>query len=83
MSMSNGKTIYHVSFGDDDNHYFGSIAAIFDRFTPQELGVSQSRLYDVAITPEKPYKNGKIVIRKSLICRKKTNRKLPPHHDGH
>lgn len=78
---ANGKTIYHVSFGDDANYYFGSLAAIFDRFTPSELGVSLSRLYCVAITPEKPYKNGKIVIRKSLLCRKKTHRKLPPRQD--
>lgn len=78
---SNGRTIYHVSFGDDANYYFGSIAAIFDHFTPSELGVSLARLYDVAITPEKPYKNGKVVIRKSILCRKKGNRKLPLHHD--
>ena len=74
---SNGKTIYHVSFGDDANYYFGSIAAIFDRFTPSEIGVSLSRLYDVAITPEKPYRNGKVIIRKSILCRKKTHRKRP------
>jgi hypothetical protein len=30
-----GQTIYHVSFGDDDNHYFGSIATdyFFSRFS--------------------------------------------------
>lgn len=77
MNMSNGKTIYHVSFGDDANYYFGSIAAIFDHFTPSELGVSLARLYDVAITPEKPYKNDMCIIRKGVLVRKKTNRKNP------
>ena len=66
----NGMTIYHVSFGDDDNHYFGSLAAVFDRFTAQELGVSLARLYDCNITPEKPF-------RKGTLHRKKTNRKNP------
>lgn len=73
----NGMTIYHVSFGDDDNHYFGSLAAVFDRFTAQELGVSLSRLYDCNIIPEKPYRNKKVIIRKGTLHRKKTNRKNP------
>lgn len=73
----NGMTIYHVSFGDDENYYFGSLAAIYDRFTPSEMGVSLARLYDVTITPEKPYRNKKCIIRKGFLQRKKTNRKVP------
>lgn len=73
----NGMTIYHVSFGDDDNYYFGSLAAVFERFTAQELGVSLARLYDCNITPEKPYRNKKVIIRKGTLHRKKTNRKNP------
>ena len=46
----NGTTIYHVSFGDDENYYFGSIAAIYDHFTPSQLGVSASRLWNYGIT---------------------------------
>lgn len=75
--MTNGNTIYHVSFGDDDNHYFGSLAAIYDRFTPKEIGVSLARLYDINITPDKAYKNDKCIIRKGVLMRKKTNRKNP------
>jgi hypothetical protein len=70
----NGNTIYHVSFGDDDNHYFGSIAAIFDKFTPEQLGVSKSRLYSYAVTPERPYRNKVVIIRKEVMHRKKGNR---------
>lgn len=73
----NGTTIYHVSFGDDDNHYFGSISAIFDQFTPQDLGVSKARLWAYGITEEKPYQNKKCIIRKGVIHRKKTNRTPP------
>lgn len=70
----NGNTIYHVQFGDDDNHYFGSIAAIFDKFTPKQLGVSKSRLWAYGITPEKPYRNKVVIIRKQVMHRKKGNR---------
>ena len=73
----NGTKIYHVSFGDDDNHYFGSIAAIFNHFTPQQLGVSASRLWNYGITATKPYRNDKVIIRRGVIHRKKTNRKNP------
>lgn len=75
--MKNGCKIYHVAFGDDDNHYFGSLAAVFDRFTPSELGVSLSRLYAFGIAPGKPFRNDKCIIRKSTIQRKKTRRKRP------
>lgn len=69
-----GATIYHVCLGDDNHHYFGSLAAVFDSFTPSELGVSLSRLYAFGITRRKPYRNGKCIIYKDLIHRKKTNR---------
>ena len=73
----NGTTTYHVSFGDDDNHYFGSIAAIFDHFTPSQLGVSASRLWNYGITETKPYRNNTVIIRRGVIQRKKTKRKNP------
>ena len=69
-----GTTIFHVSFGEESNYYFGSISAIYDMFTPEQMGVSQSRLYSYGITEEKPYRNKKCVIRRGLIHRKKSNR---------
>ena len=73
----NGNTIYHVSFGDDDNHYFGSIAAIFDNFTPQQLGVSASQLWNYGITEQNPYHNNNVIIRRGVIQRNKKNKKNP------
>ena len=70
----NGSTIYHVCFGDEEHHYFGSIAAIYDKFTPQQLGVSRSRLWSFGITPERPYKNKVCMIFRGVIQRKKGNR---------
>ena len=73
----NGNSIYHVCFGDNDHHYFGSITAIFDKFTPVELGVSKSRLWAFGITENKPYRNDQSIIYRGVIHRKKTNRKPP------
>lgn len=70
----NGNTLYHVQFGDNDNHYFGSIAAIFEQFTPERLSVSKSRLWSYGITPERPYKNKICTIYRGEIHRKKGNR---------
>ena len=71
----NGDKIYHIRFGDDDNHYFGSIAAIFDTFTPKEIGVSKSRLWSFGIKPNHPYRNKICTIYSGILHRKKTDRK--------
>lgn len=70
----NGTTIYHVQFGDGSNHYFGSIAAIFDHFSPDEIGITKTSLWTYGITLEKPYKNRICTIYKGVIYRKKGNR---------
>lgn len=67
------KQIYHVIF-DNRNYYFGSIAAIYDVFTPETLGVSKSRLWNFKITPEHPYKNKRCTINKGTIIRKSINK---------
>lgn len=75
--MKNGNTIYHVEFSTGANHYFGSIAAIFEVFDPVTLGVSRQRLYDIDIDPGKPYRNNTCTIHKGVIVRKKGNRTTP------
>lgn len=71
----NGNTIYHVQFNSGGNFYFGSIAAIFDKFLPEHLNVSKTRLWSYGITIDKPYKNKICTIYKGEINRKKGNRK--------
>lgn len=70
------STIYHVQFLDagESHHYFGSIAAIFDTFTPEQLGVAKTTLWGCKITKAKPYKNKIVIIRKGELFRKKGNR---------
>jgi len=73
-SLSDGKKIVHLQFNSGENYYFGSIAAIFDTFTPERLGVSKSRLWSFGITPERPYRNKICTIYRGEIKRKKGNR---------
>jgi hypothetical protein len=62
---------------DGSNHYFGSISAIYEKFTSKEIGVSKSRLWSYGIEPDKPYKNKICTIYRDEIYRKKGNRKYP------
>lgn len=52
--------------------YFGSKAAIYDWFTPADIGVSYSRLR--AINLKEQYENDKCIIRLGELHRVSTNR---------
>ena len=72
--MTKAKCI-HVEFkGNGAHFYFGSIAAIYDLFSYEDLGVHQERLYDFNVEKGKPYKNSKVIIRKGDFRRKRTAR---------
>jgi hypothetical protein len=65
----------HVHFKDSGaDFYFGSIAAIFYLFTPQDVGVTQNRLYQVKLEPGKPYRNKVCTINVGPLYRKRGNR---------
>ena len=73
--MSNGQTIYHVQFKESgENHYFGSITAIYDIFTVEQGGVAKTTLWGYGITRVHPYENRKCIIHKGELHRKKGNR---------
>ena len=57
-------------------YFFGSLAAIYDVFTAQQIGCAVTRLWQSKITPEKPFINKKCTISK-VVVRHKTpqNRK--------
>lgn len=71
-----GNTLFHLNFkSTGKDHYFGSIAAIYDRFTAKDLGVGRTRLYDFDIEEDKPYSNKICTIKKSVLHRKPGNRR--------
>ena len=58
IDMSNGQTIYHVQFKESgENHYFGSITAIYDIFTVEQVGVAKTTLWGYGLTHVHPYEN--------------------------
>lgn len=67
------EQVIHVCLGDDRHYYFGSVAAIFDTFTPDELGVSLPTLWNYGLAPDRPYKNNRCAIYRGNINRKKQN----------
>ncbi|MBR7035062.1 MAG: hypothetical protein IKI25_04795 [Bacteroidales bacterium] len=74
LSMNENK-IYHVRFNNSGkDYYFGSIAAIYETFDRETMGISQNRLYVAHIDENHPFDNGKVLITKGRLERKKTNR---------
>lgn len=69
----NGETIYHVQIGDSHS-YFGSISAIYDIYTPEEIGIKKTSLWSYGIKEDHPYTGRKCIIRKGKIVRKKGGR---------
>lgn len=76
--MSAGKKVIHVElFKTGKSYYFGSIAAIYDKFDTSDLGICQKSLYDYVVTPDNPYLGKKCNIRSGKLNRKKGNRRKP------
>lgn len=77
------ESIYRVSFtnapieGDTrKDFYFFSVSAIYDVFTPAQIGCKVSRLWNIGVPKGNPY-NGRLCnITKEPILRKKRNKAL-------
>lgn len=72
---------YRVEFREpvppDAAYYFGSLAAIYERFTSKEIGCKVSRLWAVKIMPGFPYEGSKCIISQEIMYHKKTMRGIP------
>lgn len=77
----NGENIIHVEFTSGplagQHRYFGSIIAIYDQFTREEIGIAYQRLIRKKLSSFNPYQNKKCIIRRGEIHRKPANRKPP------
>lgn len=64
-------TVVHLQLNVGDQHfYFGSLSAIYERFSPEVLGVALQTLYQHRIQSGKPYRNERCIIRKGIVHRK-------------
>lgn len=77
-AMSELEFIYRVAFNEpplenDDSweFYFTSLSAIYEKFTPEQVGCKVSRLWNLKITPDKPYNGRRCRITKEPVLRKK------------
>ena len=71
------RTVIHVEV-DGQHHYFGSLASIYDFFTPQQLGISYGSLRNYGLSEEKPYQNARCIIRKGTLITKSGGRGRKP-----
>lgn len=74
------ETIIKVNFavppGNGGNEfYFGSLAAIYDTFTPEQIGCKLEALWGAGITVEKPKLTRTCLISKHRIHRKSQKNK--------
>lgn len=75
--MADGKTIYRVRFkeaplcGDErTDFFFTSLAAIYDVFTPEQIGCRASRLYNIGVPDGTPYDGRRCQITREEVCSK-------------
>jgi len=69
------RKVYHVEFKGTGRHfYLGSVAAIFDQFTEQEIGTGKNTIwYDHDFTLG-TYQNDKVIIRFGYLITKEGGR---------
>lgn len=76
------EQIYRVSFKEppfkDDarsDFYFTSLSAIYEQFTPEQIGCKVENLWNLKISTDKPYFGRKCTITKELLTRKRQTKK--------
>lgn len=67
------RTVIHLEI-DGEHHYFGSIANMYEFFSPEQLGISYGALRNYGLSSEKPYINSKCTIRKGRLLSKSGGR---------
>lgn len=73
--MAQERQVIHLQLGED-HHYFGSMAAMYDHFSKDQIGISYGSLRNYGLSPEKPYRNDKngVIIRVGVLIAKEGNR---------
>lgn len=62
------RTVVHVELlADNSHHYFGSLAAIYEKFSKEEIGITYGSLRNYGLSTERPYRNKCCIIRKGVL----------------
>ena len=59
---------------EEAEFYFTSLSAIYDRFTPEQIGCRVTRLYSVGVTRGAVYRNKLVEVRRYPLARKPQRR---------
>lgn len=74
-----GRKILHVEFREpidgERHYYFGSKAAIFQRFSAEQVGITYYSLKNIGITKDEPYVNRNCTIRQGELIASETKTK--------
>lgn len=65
------KVEFFVPMNGKKEYYFGSLAAIYDHFTPEQIGCKLESLWNSKIVPGKPKSTKHCVVSKHKVIRKK------------
>lgn len=73
------RKILHVEFREpidgERHYYFGSKAAIFQRFSAEQVGITYYSLKNIGITKDEPYVNRNCTIRQGELIASETKTK--------
>ena len=77
--MKQERKVVHVELfngesDENEHHYYGSIASIYDELTSSDVGITYSYLRSVKLSQNNPYINRKCIIRIGTLKTKTTNR---------
>ena len=75
ITMAQERQVIHLQLGEE-HYYFGSVAAMYDHFTKEQIGITHGSLRNYGLSHEKPYRNDKykVVIREGILISKQGNR---------
>ena len=73
--MAQERQVVHLQKGDE-HYYFGSVAALFEHFAKEEIGITYGSIRNFGLAPDKPYRNEKtgVIIRIGTLVAKEGNR---------
>lgn len=60
------RTVVHLEL-EGQHHYFGSVAAIYEYFSKEQIGISYGSLRNYGLSEDKPYQNKFCIIRKGVL----------------
>lgn len=66
MENKQERTVVHVEYGGQ-HYYFGSLSAIYTKFSSKELGIALGTLRNYGLKEEKFYRNSQCTIRKGVL----------------